>query len=503
MTRAIDRAPGPGGSMVTQRQEQRRSKRYRQDLVVELHDKGGTRELLALDVARHGMFIQTDDPPRARHLVQLTIQLPSGPISAAVTVSRAIHEPKGGGPKGVGVQFFALSAEAKARWDEYIQSLADRETAHRKQPSAPVVGLPGQAPPPPPAEHANAATFVVKLKSLERLRAFYQEHVLQGGTVLFTPVLREVGEPVLLVVVHPVSDEEFVVPGTVAAVHAARPKRLEIHFGLRTPEQLAGFERYVATGKPPELPPVVEQKADRLLQRDALPWEPRALNAPLQALDLEFDVDVFAEHSIDEDDPIDWETSVDVDFSLDEHSARGAAPTTIPQASTDQPPEEDVAIEVETSSVKTLLELDTGLRPSTFLLTCDACEADPYPVEIGPMLGLYGLVADSAPRWCGTCAKVRAVPRACDALARAERKERLLARNWKAEQLQVPLTFALWIAGLHAEPACPECGDAVKETKAVDRLVDLLDSAESRTKTKIRCGACQKGWLLAAPFRIG
>lgn len=486
--------------MVTQRPEQRRSKRYRQDLPVELHDRSGSRQLQAVDVARHGMFIRTDDPPRPRHLVQLTVHLPTGPISAAVTVSRAIHEPKLGGDKGVGVQFFALSAEAKSRWDDYIHALAQHEALQKRQP---FVGLPGQAAPRPVApEHGGAATFLVKLKTVDRLRDFSQEHVLQGGTVLFTPVLRDVGEPVQLVVVHPISDEEFVVPGVVAAVHAQRPKRLEIHFDLRSAGALAAFDEFVSTGRPPEMPVVVGQeiaaaKADRLLQRDALPWEPKPLNSPIAGMDLDFDVDVFAEHSIDEEDPIDWDSSIDVDFSSDEISARAATPiTTIPRPTVDEHPEEDVRIEVEPRRV------DPGQRPTTLLLTCDTCDADPYPVDVGPLPGLHGLFADSAPHWCPSCAKVVGVARFCDAETRLTRRARLLDQDEEAEQRPVPLSFAHEIAALHDDPLCPACGTETKAPKAVERLLDLVGAADTRTKTKIRCGACEKGWLLAAPFRI-
>jgi hypothetical protein len=492
--------------MVTQRPEQRRSKRYRQELAVELHDRSGSRHLHAVDVARHGMFIRTDDPPRPRHLVQLTVHLPTGPISAAVTVSRAIHEPKVGGDKGVGVQFFALSAEAKSRWDEYIHALAAQESAQKRQPLA-IMSLPGQAPPLPRVDHGahgGAATFLVKLKSVERLRAFYQDHVLQGGTVLFTPVLRDVGEVVQLVVVHPVTDEEYPVPGVVAAVHAQRPKRLEIHFDLRTPEALASFDAFVTSGKPPPLPVVEREaanaKAERLLQRDALPWEPRALNSPLLGMDLDFDVDVFAEHSIDEEDPIDWDSSIDVDFSSDEISARAASPiTTIPRPTVAEEPEEDVRIEVGADDDE---DAEPGDAPSTFLLTCDTCDADPYQVDIGPVAGMMGLVADADPFWCPACAKVVGVPRFVDAERRLERRARALDQDAGAEQRRVPMTFVHDVAALHDDPQCPTCGGDVKATKAVERLRDLVGTAESRTKTKVRCGACEKGWLLAAPFRI-
>src|SRR5207302_9179579 len=37
---------------------------------------------------------------------------------------------------------------------------------------------------------------------------------------------------------------------------------------------------------------------------------------------------------------------------------------------------------------------DPGLKPSTFLVRCDACDAEAYAVDLGPVRGVLGLIAD-------------------------------------------------------------------------------------------------------------
>ncbi|HEY4222301.1 MAG TPA: PilZ domain-containing protein, partial [Myxococcota bacterium] len=181
--------------------EQRRAPRFRHELVVELHERAGPRRLHAIDVARHGLFLATDDPPRERHLVQLTVHLPGGAIRAAGSVTRTLRG-RGEAEDGVGIQFFALSDDAKDRWDDFIFEL-QRTTPARgtRLPTKEELARPDPT-------IGGGATFLVKLKSQERLKEFGLTHLAAGGTVLFTPVLRAPGEVVTLIVVHPKSDEE-------------------------------------------------------------------------------------------------------------------------------------------------------------------------------------------------------------------------------------------------------------------------------------------------------
>lgn len=249
--------------------EQRRSRRFHSNIDVDITDRKGTRRGRALDVARHGLFVMVAEVPANRHLVQLRIQLPDGDVRAAATVTRALPG------QGVGLSLFALSDDAKSRWDTWVghaqlawaEDLARREVDHTST-----------------ARTARSATFFVRLHSVERLREYQRLHVEVGGTILFTPALVPAGSPVTLLVVHPVTQAEFPLHGSVHRAIRAAPKRLEILFSV---VDGAAFERFVDDGAAPSAP---------------TGEVPAAADADDAAEDLDFDID----DAVVGDDPVGW-----------------------------------------------------------------------------------------------------------------------------------------------------------------------------------------------------
>ena len=435
--------------------EQRRSRRIRHELVVELHEKGGARRLHAIDVARHGLFLATDNPPRERHLVQLTVHLPRGPIRAAGSVTRTLrgnadHE------DGVGIQFFALSDEAKERWDEFIFEL---------QRATPARGTPKYQPPadnPSRRETSTGATFLVKLKTPERLKEFAHTHLAAGGTVLFTPVLKGPGEFVTLIVVHPKSDEEFRLPGVIHKAHSDRPKRLEIHFHGITPALLNSFAAFVETGFPPTV---------QLSQPLSLPSkQPEASPVP----DLDLDVDVFDEDTLDTDDRI-WRPP----------DVMATSPST----------ESAPVLEPMSPTRPTAPGIDPGFRPATYLLRCDACSAEPYAVDIGPCRGVLGLVADHSAFVSSKTGRVVTVPRLAAVDERQTRVKSYLENNGRLDA-SIDIMTLLGAVAL-VEP--PKDGDgSLKATRAVERLEHAarrLVASDKPAKTRVSCAVCRDGHL--------
>jgi hypothetical protein len=488
--------------------DQRRSPRFRHELLVELHEKQRTRKLYALDVGRHGLFLATDDPPHERHLVQLTVHLPEGPIRAAASVMRTI---KGRADvDGVGVQFFALSGIAKQRWDDFIFAL------HRTTPprgvaavasisppatEAHVLPLPPTSQPPtsqaptsqPPASQAptsqppsqptsqpttsrppvtaapvphlerdpaSGATFLVKLKSIERLREFAATHLAAGGTVLYTPVLHAEGEVLTLIVVHPKSDEEFRLPGIIHKAHTDRPKRLEILFHGVTPAVLRSFDAYIASG----LPPAVQLEP------------PRPLNQDKEIEELDLDVDVFDEEPIEIDDRV-WREAGELSGLKDRPEPRPAPPPTTHPAA------------------------DPGLKPTTFRVRCaregSGCSAEPYAVDLGPCRGVLGLVADHAAFLSHKTGRIVTAPRFVTAEAREERARAFVE---KGGTLEAPVDVAtlLAVAALASPVTDPQSGAPLKQTRAVERLEAAalrLTDGEPPAKTRVACATCKEGQL--------
>lgn len=452
--------------------EQRRSPRYRHDLVVEVHDKRGVRKLHAVDVARHGLFVATDDPPRERHLVQLTIHLPNNPIRAAATVTRVIPRAKSDHEAGAGLQFFALSDEDKAYWDDFIFFL------HRTTPAR-GVERPDLSQPAPEARRPDgptlpsAATFLVKLKSVERLADFAQTHLAAGGTVLFTPVLRAPGEPVTLVCVHPKTDEEFKLPGIVARAHADRPKRLEIHFLGLNATVMNAFRAFIESGRPPS--------HDLAAQLAATVTPQPVQTAPVipEKNDFDLDVDVFDEDTLDTDDRLAHAPSLARGAPVAGGPLPGAATAIAPAAA--EPPRAK----------------DPGLKPHTVLLRCESCTMEPYAVDLGPCRGLLGLVANLEPMLSSSSGKVVSVARLVSAEERAHRVQTYI-QSGGVLQASVELKAMLDALALADDPVDPADGAPLKGGRSVERLqaaAHHLEEGAPAAHTKVKCHACKNGTL--------
>ncbi|MBK8013413.1 MAG: PilZ domain-containing protein [Deltaproteobacteria bacterium] len=216
--------------------EQRRSPRYRCGLVVDLTEGRARRRLISVDVSRHGLFLSTETPPRERFLVRLTVHLPDGPMSGTAFVSRSVGT-DAGGLLGAGFQFFALSMQSKQRWDSFIHQIAGRGTV-----SLPVAHI---GPP-------DRATFIIKLKDMARLLEFYEKNFTAGGLYIATPVLKETGAEVGLVIVHPDSEQEFMLVGRVERVCDEKPKGMEVCLQPLLPDERRQFRDFIKTGVSPE-----------------------------------------------------------------------------------------------------------------------------------------------------------------------------------------------------------------------------------------------------------
>ncbi len=280
---------------VNEGRDQRRYPRFEASIVCTLKLREGPLQLITSDVSRHGAFLRTDAPRPERELIQIHFETPVGALDAMCMVVRAypLSKPGPRGP-GMGVDFFAISKEAKDLWDSFVADVKIRghdrgqSGASPVSPSAlgpsvlsPPAGIGGPATtrgaraakPPraeaPSLERAPArpdvparapverqhvrqkACFVVRMADKSRLRDFLSTDVSQGGMFLRTPVLRARGDLVELVVVHPETQQEYPLAGTVVRVvdHADEKRRgLGIRFDPLTGERLSRLVEFIETG---------------------------------------------------------------------------------------------------------------------------------------------------------------------------------------------------------------------------------------------------------------
>ncbi|HEY1097436.1 MAG TPA: PilZ domain-containing protein [Myxococcota bacterium] len=509
----------------TRASDKRRSKRFARSIDVDIVDKRGARRGRAVDVSRHGLFVAVVDPPANRHLVQLIIQLPDGPMPAAATVSRTLAG------QGVGLSLFALSSDAKRRWDAFIirtqQELTDPrglplpelakqidDAAERARAALPMTTML----PAPVAKAPDVPSFVVKLKTVERLKDYLQAHVAVGGTVLFTPVLPPAGSAVSLLVVHPISEAEFPLAGHVHRAITQAPKRLEILFDRI---DVVAFARFVETGQPPlPVPPPMPSTAALQMLASLPPMttppttdpslstsaSPVALKTPSQVQrELEFEID---DAAMPNEDPISWDLNASelpvLVGHIDEPSGAvpevqlevlaGGADDVVDAAHDDADADgahEELVID------DTRPAPDPGLRPTTLHVHCNgmSCESDGYVLELGPCHGVLGLVADLVPFFSPENNRVVSVPRLVPAELRRERFHHYAQRGGQIDDV-VALSMFLTAADLAEAPRHPVTAELLRTSRGIEQLqAGFLEGKRAHT-TKIRCPCCEDGHLV-------
>jgi hypothetical protein len=255
-------------------------------------------------------------------------------------------------------------------------------------------------------------------------------------------------------------------------VHTERPKRLEIHFIGVSGILLNNFAAFVESGHPPRVQ----------LQ------QPAAVASPPQTDDLDVDVDVFDEDTIDTDERIARPPGA----ITAPPAAAGAAPSapTVPLAPAPAPSARSTPTELPPPA-----RPDPGLRPEPYLLRCDDCEAPPYAIDLGPCRGVLGLVADYS-AFVSKEGRVIGAPRLVSSEERHHRVQRFLSDGGRLDA-SIDLMTLFGVVAL-AEPAKDEAGEPLRHPKAVERLDHVarkLAPGEEAAKTKVKCPDCKEGHL--------
>ncbi|MCA9556249.1 MAG: PilZ domain-containing protein, partial [Myxococcales bacterium] len=230
----------------------RRSERYAVTLPVWLKDGRGGERTHTVDVSAHGIAVLATHGRPLRQYVELELRLKDPEASIAVTAvvarhAELLHPETGAGVQGLGLDFFLFDAQAKAAWQAFIHKL------HAEGPVPQPAPVSAPPPEPPPADDEDdTPTFIIKPRDLGRLWAFFRGEMAKGMVRIETPILKPVGSPAELLVVHPTSLAEWALPGKVArATEAGRGGRPVLEIGL-TPmsaDSKAAFRNFVATGR--------------------------------------------------------------------------------------------------------------------------------------------------------------------------------------------------------------------------------------------------------------
>lgn len=456
---------------------------------MEIVGRAGVRHAVTRDVGRHGLFVLTKEPPVERHVVKLLVHTPLGPVSATAWVSRRIDVPAPADARGVGLELFSLARAAKERWDAFVTQLSTTETVRPVKRS----------------DVSRAASFVVRLTTVEKLVDLGRSCIATGHMFLVTPVLRPPGSKVALHFVHPLTDEEHVVLGRILRVQPGRPKGIEIGISGKVDDVARAFAEFAHTGRAEreveamEEPPRTGETLvpERTRSGEGVSDEgPRPAVSDLtgeQGFTLDVDVD---EHTLDEEQIFDWEEVAEerlVDLNIDDEVRDAFEEPTfdVHFSVVDGVP---VTYEMPPHSAEELLHRLE--RPKRVVVTCDRCDLE-ASLSSGRAEGLIGLFADDRPSHCSTCRTFVTGRRPNAARDRRERLLELAGGDLHALDLRVPLALVLDVTALFGAAHCPICQGSIASTKAsrrIEREVMTMAPGEERVLERC-CPRCRRGNL--------
>ncbi len=171
----------------------------------------GRREITGVteDISRGGLRLLTDSPPPERCLVQFRVILPGDTTPTSFSgVTLRVVRPGGEVMPGVSVQLHGNSPELTARWERFVHTVpaAGADTG-----KGPIVASATAVPTVPTRRGFERvqAVFEVHTSAAAELLPFASRDVSKGGMFLVADTLREVGEILGLVIVHPSHGGQF------------------------------------------------------------------------------------------------------------------------------------------------------------------------------------------------------------------------------------------------------------------------------------------------------
>jgi Tfp pilus assembly protein PilZ len=188
--------------------------RFEVELDVLLRYQGVDRPRVAVNVSGEGVFAESIDHLPIGELVQLVAVLPDGALRVLATVERVVLSEEAafvGGIPGLGLRFFLMDSELRARWEEYLMQVKiggealplDPEAAEHRRDEAIMLSRRGKQ------QTRRRGRLALRIESQEKLLALYTRNVSQTGMFIPTTRPMEKGSKLSMYVTHPVSGREF------------------------------------------------------------------------------------------------------------------------------------------------------------------------------------------------------------------------------------------------------------------------------------------------------
>ena len=439
--------------------DQRRSKRYPCHLPVDLLIEGQPSRVDATNVSRHGMFIETGTPPTERFVLQVMLHLPDGPLPATAFVTRRSRR----GATGAGLQFFTMSSTVKQRWDYYIYWLANRSPFTQATGPTPLRRPPGE----------ERATFLVKLESIAALKRVMHHNFPLGSIYLATPLLHRVGELVSVILIHPGTEEEFVLLGSIHRVREENPRGVEIRLEELSDAQRETFARFVG---------VAVEEVPRL-HRTPKPRE--------QTLDLP--IDVTEPMHLERAEQLDWDSvSADLIIDLDLSAAAGTGDILLSDQPTRDAQANWPALDGDEPLNESGVTLDLDTPPTLVACECAACGPFEPPLMLGEPAGPLALLAHYHLYWSPDAKTLVSVLRLKPARERREHLGEVGGLEGEMVKQQVPLSLAFEVADLAETAKCPLTEGPLEDLPALAAVETACRRLAEQERAQIEGSVCPR-----------
>jgi hypothetical protein len=183
-----------------------------------------------VDVSKHAFFFATDQYFDVRSLVRLRFDACGRELDAWGMV---VRQGMCRGVRGTAVRFYARCDTMKEIWDRFIQEL---EKGHREAGNS--------------EEEPTDATYVVRIRDLDRLTSFAERHLeLALPYKILTSITRREGSEITLRVDHPTSGHSFDLSAVVLRAWSGQPRGMEVSITGMEEADFARFRSFIATGR--------------------------------------------------------------------------------------------------------------------------------------------------------------------------------------------------------------------------------------------------------------
>jgi len=193
--------------------------------------------------------------------MQLRIQMPraSQPVEMMARAARRVHPDlalTAGRMPGIGFQFYCVSSQVLSSWEQLVREAVDyleirpdinpfalRRALEQANRPASLEAVDDAA-----KRQENRTNLLFRASDLDRLEQFIQEELAVGTFSLQLPYPIEDGSPVNLRVIHPRSEEEFLLFGH---LHHQERDGCQVRFSERHAALIQAFRRFVTSGEVP------------------------------------------------------------------------------------------------------------------------------------------------------------------------------------------------------------------------------------------------------------